>query len=168
MKAIIILLFVSLHAYAEEQISFKNKESLQKEIVRAINSNDKLAYINTYHPLFRNKLSNKNNEFFNLFFDRQLSYTIPENYDAKFSPVKKEDISYFISGDMPYPATPSTILTIQYNKTEHSSISIVNHLTNDKYGWHQILGIPNDKYLEKYRASRERKKIFKRSLTIML
>jgi hypothetical protein len=164
MKIILILFLISFSACGQELTQFKTKESLKDEIIHAINANDKLAYINTFHPLFREKLTKKNDVIFNYNIDNQLSYTVPNKYEAIFYEIKSEDMAIYLTGPSQFPIPPNHKLIINYDETEYSQVSTFMWVSHDNYGWYQVMGIPTEKHLANFIKSRERQRLFQNKL----
>lgn len=154
---LILILLLSSIVIATEDIRFPTKDSLSAGIIKAINSNDRIAYLNTFHPIFQSHLNTQNEEYFNSIFNGQLEKTIPDNAKITFSDKNLKALLKWLNGKMIFPVNPTTTLTIDYKKSEHSYKSMTITLTNDKFGWYQIQGVPTSEYLAKAKAVKLRK-----------
>jgi hypothetical protein len=165
MKKLLILFLISLSAYGQESIQFKTKESLKNEIIRAINANDKLAYIDTFHPVFRKRLTKNNSVIFNDVVEKQLSFTVQNKYEAVFHEINPEDTARYLNGSSRFPVVPNYKLRINFNESEYSQASTFMWLSHDDYGWYQVMGIPTNERLAKFIESRKKYSLFQERIS---
>jgi len=139
-----------------KMIKFQSREILAREIIDSINTNDKKRYLRTFHPKVRKGFNRNNMVVLNHMFDRDLGYTIPDDAKLSYSQNNLDAIRGFGKGLFEYPVEPTTALEISYNKSKFSSVHIVKLISNDEYGWYQVIGVPNEAGVKKFKEGKIR------------
>jgi len=165
MNRLILLSILLLLGCGSTPTIYSTKEALVSDIISFHNSKDIDNYLKTIHPKCRERMTSENMVFFREMFRKEFSNSIPKNAEIEYS-TDSSNINLPFSDKFDYPILPTASVTINFNKTEYSSVSKMMWLTNDSLGWHQIYGIPHPATVKQFKAMQIKKKEFQHNIEV--
>ena len=160
MRYVIYLSIISLllsGCSKRTSVRFNTKEELINYYITSVNNKDLAAIKKAHHPELMKMITKDNSDFFDFFFAKELSRSIPPDRTIDYYPMGDSNIpgpvNFTARGAFDAPIAPEMYAEIVYNKTESSSVSIVRFLTNTKDGWFIVFPIPKQDTLVKFRQA---------------
>ncbi len=147
---IIYLLGLSPMALANEAAF---KEYFDK-YVEAVNSSNQSAFEKLLHPSFFSCLNDANQTFFADRFKKDLERHIPEEHKLNLEAMEPGAIQREVRGaeafGLPYTVPPTHTMTIDYNKSEYSFVTIQRKLSLQDGTFYEVTSCPSAEILERH------------------
>jgi len=166
MKYIIYLTIVLMMLSAcsrHGDVGFDTKEDLIGYYITSVNSKDIELLKKAYHPQLLEMITDDNADFFNDFFSKELSRSLPSDSDVSYQVVGDSNdaglgnLIFMFKDAFDYPVAPTLVCEINYNKSEYSSVTKFLYLSDTKDGWFLVFGIPKQQTLVQYRDAKNQK-----------
>ena len=122
----------------------QTKEDLIVNFIKAVNSDDPQKIKALIHPRCLEMITDDTQPYFESLIANDLRHTIPEDARIHYTPFTGQDSLLFAAmGD--FPVRPTEQVTIEYNESEWSSVSMIRWIVEDSSGWHFVILRPKMK-----------------------
>ncbi len=144
-------------------VRFNTKEDLVGYYIKSVNSKDIELLKKAYHPQLLKMITDDNADFFNDFFAKELSRSIPSDSDVSYQAVGDSNdaglgnLIFMFKDAFDYPIAPTLVCEIDYNESEYSSVTKFLYLSDTRDGWFLVFGIPKQQTLVQYRDAKNQK-----------
>jgi len=120
------------------EAAVQTKEELIANFIKAVNSDNPQEVKALIHPRCLELINDDTQPYFESLIANDLRHTIPEDARIHYTPFTGQDSLLFAAmGD--FPVRPTEQVTIEYNESEWSSVSMIRWIVKDGAGWHFVI-----------------------------
>jgi hypothetical protein len=155
---IAVVLLILSGCSRHDAVRFHTKEELVSHYITSVNNKDLVMLEKAYHPQLLKMITDNNADFFKDLFAKELSRSIPADRSIAYHIIGDSNNAgfsdLFFNDAFDYPVAPTLSCEINYNKSEYSSVGMFLYLSDSKYGWFLVFGVPKQETLIKYRQAK--------------